>query len=69
MTTHTKFLSLGVIGLTTAYSQAAIIWGDAQNIVTEIDDVSTNGSLHAAVNAASTELVDGQGMPLSLIHI
>ena len=63
MTTHTKFLSLGVIGLTTAYSQAAIIWGDAQNIVTEIDDVSTNGSLHAAVNAASIDLVDGEGVP------
>jgi len=48
MTIYTKFLSLGVIGLTTAYSQAAITWGTAQAISTEIDDVSTNGVLHAA---------------------
>ncbi len=63
MTIYTKFLSLGVIGLTTAYSQAAITWGTAQAITTEIDDVSTNGVLHAAVNAASVDLVDGGGVP------
>ena len=63
MTTYTKLLSIGVIGLTTAYSQAAITWGTAQAITTEIDDVSTNGVLHAAVNAASVDLVDGGGVP------
>ena len=52
MTTHAKFLSLGVIGLTAAYSQAAIVWGAAQNIGNEIGGISANGLLHASVNAA-----------------